>query len=175
MGRGKGCRAAAAAVACCTYVLPSWRLKRFFDTKSKMPRTCQTQHKDCSGSPAPLRSLSPPFAHSLCSLVCQVAPCLCLCSQYPVLAFGKVIYAMSMHSMSSVKSKREPYSTPLSITNPFPTLIEIFANANIFQVVHKYLCNLLRIQLMLIFAQCTRIFFGIRNAQKTPAAAPLIN
>lgn len=122
--------------------------------------------------------LPPPAspAHSLCSLVCQVAPCLCLCSQYPVLAFGKVIYAMSMHSMSSLKSKRKPYSTPPpSITNPCPTLIEIFANANIFQVVHKYLCNLLRTQLMLIFAQCTRIFFGIRNAQQTPAAAPLIN
>lgn len=64
---------------------------------------------------------------------------------------------------------------PLSISTPCPTLIEIFANANIFQVVHKYLCNLLRIQLMLIFVQCTRIFFGIRNAQQTPAAAPLIN
>lgn len=138
MGCGRGGSRAAAAVACCTYVLPSWRLKRFFDTKSKMPRTCQTQYKDCSDSPAS-------SAHSLCSLVCQVAPCLCLCSQYPVLAFGKVIYAMSMHSMSSVKSKREHYISPLPISTISPTLIEIFANANVFQVVHKYLSNQLRI------------------------------
>lgn len=108
----------------------------------------------------------PPFSHSLCSLVCQVAPCLCLCSQYPVLAFGKVIYAMSMHSMSSVKSKREPYTSPSLYKHPCPTLIEIFANANIFQVVHKYLCNLLRIQLMLIFAQCTRIFLAYEMRNK---------
>lgn len=141
-------------------MLPSWRLKRFFDTKSKMPRTCQTQHKDCSGSPAPLSSLSPPllafplqFSMPSGALSLLVQPISCA-----GIWQSDLCHVHAQHVKCEIQAGAL-HLPPLSISTPCPTLIEIFANANIFQVVHKYLCNLLRIQLMLIFVQCTRIFF----------------